>query len=53
MHVRGAKSASALNLQLKWTVLASIFHKISASFGALEIDLFASRVTALLSDYVS
>ncbi len=32
---------------------ASVFQKISACFGSPEIDLFASRITALLPDYVS
>ena len=58
-HVPGAKNVSAdelsrhFNLQLEWKVSASVFQKISACFGSPEIDLFASRITALLPDYVS
>ena len=42
-----------LNLQLEWTVSPSVFHAISACCGAPVIDLFASRLTALLPEYVS
>ena len=58
-HVPGVKNVSAdelsrqLNLQLEWTVSPSVFHAISACFGAPVIDLFASRLTALLPEYVS
>ena len=58
-HVPGAQNVSAdklsrhLNLQLEWQVSNSVFQKISACFGSPEIDLFASRITALLPDYVS
>ena len=59
LHVPGVKNVSAdelsrhLNLQLEWTVSPSVFHAISACFGARVIDLFASRLTALLPEYVS
>ena len=58
-HVPGVKNVSAdelsrhLNLQLEWTVSPSVFHAISACFGTPVIDLFASRLTALLPEYVS
>ena len=43
-----------LNLQLEWSeVSPSVFHAISACFGAPVIDLSASRLTTLLPEYVS
>ena len=41
------------NLQLKWQLSNSVFEQIIECFGSPEIDLFASRLTALLTDYVS
>ena len=36
-----------------WMICPSVFHQINQRLGPLEIDLFASRLTTQLPDYVS
>ena len=41
------------NLQLEWNITDFVFEKIVSNFSLPNIDLFASRITAQLPNYVT
>ena len=52
-NVAAGELSRTFNLELEWTLTNSVFQKIIACFGQPDIDLFPSRLNALIPTYVS